>query len=28
LLFEDLTLKPTAGELPKLPLSKHPFFEK
>jgi len=28
LLFEDLTLKPAAGEMPKLPLSKHPFFEK
>jgi hypothetical protein len=28
LLFEDLTLKPTAGELPKLPLSKPPFFDK
>ncbi len=28
LLFEELTLKPAPGELPKLPLSKHPFFEK
>lgn len=28
LLFEDLTLKPSAGELPKLPLSKPPFFDK
>jgi hypothetical protein len=27
-LFEDLTLKPAPGELPKLPLSKHPFFDK
>jgi hypothetical protein len=28
LLFEDLTLKPATGELPRLPLSKHPFFDK
>lgn len=28
LLFEDLTLKPSPGELPRLPLSKHPFFDK
>jgi hypothetical protein len=28
LLFEELTLKPATGELPRLPLSKHPFFEK
>ena len=28
LLFEDLTLKPAAGELPRLPLSKHPYFDK
>jgi hypothetical protein len=28
LLFEDLTLKPPTGELPRLPLSKHPFFDK
>jgi len=28
LLFEDLTLKPASGELPTLPLSKHPFFDK
>jgi hypothetical protein len=27
-LFEDITLKPAPGELPKLPLSKPPFFEK
>jgi hypothetical protein len=28
LLFEELTLKPATGELPRLPLSKHPFFDK
>jgi hypothetical protein len=28
LLFEDLSLKPAAGELPRLPLSKHPYFDK
>jgi hypothetical protein len=28
LLFEDLTLKPASVELPKLPLSKHPYFDK
>jgi hypothetical protein len=28
LLFEELTLKPAIGQLPRLPLSKHPFFEK
>jgi hypothetical protein len=28
LLFEDLTLKPGTGELPRLPLSQHPFFDK
>jgi hypothetical protein len=28
LLFEELSLKPATGELPRLPLSKHPFFEK
>jgi len=27
LLFEDLTLKPATGELPRLPLSKHPYFD-
>jgi hypothetical protein len=27
-LFEELTLKPPAGELPRLPLSKHPYFDK
>jgi hypothetical protein len=27
-LFEDITLKPATGELPRLPLSKHPFFDK
>jgi hypothetical protein len=27
-LFEDITLKPAPGELPKLPLSKPPFAEK
>ena len=27
-LFEDLTLKPASGEQPKLPLSKHPSFDK
>jgi hypothetical protein len=27
-LFEDLTLKPSSGEQPKLPLSKHPSFDK
>ena len=28
LLFEDLTIKPATGSVPRLPLSKHPFFEK
>ena len=28
LLFEELTLKPPTGELPRLPLSKHPYFDK
>jgi len=28
LLFEDLTVKPASGELPRLPLSKHPYFDK
>jgi len=28
MLFEDLTLKPATGELPRLPLSKHPYFDK
>jgi len=28
LLFEDVTLKPRSTETEKLPLSKHPFFEK
>ncbi|MFZ0964475.1 MAG: metallopeptidase TldD-related protein [Terriglobia bacterium] len=28
LLFEDLSLKPATGELPRLPLSKHPYFDK
>ncbi len=28
LLFEDLSLKPPTGELPRLPLSKHPYFDK
>jgi hypothetical protein len=28
LLFEDLTLKPATGALPRLPLSKHPYFDK
>jgi hypothetical protein len=28
LLFEDLTLKPATGELPRLPLSRHPYFDK
>jgi hypothetical protein len=28
LLFEDLTLKPATGELPRLPLSQHPYFDK
>jgi hypothetical protein len=28
LLFDDLSIKPAAGELPTLPLSKHPFFDK
>ncbi len=28
MLFEDLSLKPPTGELPRLPLSKHPFFDK
>lgn len=27
-LFEDLTVKPASGEPPKLPLSKHPSFDK
>jgi hypothetical protein len=28
LLFEELSLKPATGELPRLPLSKHPYFDK
>jgi len=28
LLFEDLTLKPATGELPRLPMPKHPYFDK
>jgi hypothetical protein len=28
LLFEDLSLKPAPGELPRLPLSIHPYFDK
>ena len=28
LLFEELTVKPPTGQLPRLPLSKHPFFDK
>jgi len=28
LLFEDLAIKPATGELPRLPLSKHPYFDK
>jgi hypothetical protein len=28
LLFEDLSLKPAPGELPRLPLSLHPYFDK
>lgn len=28
LLFEELSLKPPIGQLPRLPLSKHPYFEK
>jgi hypothetical protein len=28
LLFDDLTIKPTTGEQPTLPLSRHPFFDK
>ena len=28
LLFEELAVKPQAGELPSLPLSKHPYFDK
>jgi hypothetical protein len=28
LLFEELSLKPPIGQLPRLPLSKHPFFDK
>jgi hypothetical protein len=28
LLFEDLAIKPLTGGLPRLPLSKHPYFDK
>ena len=28
LLFEDLAIKPPTGGLPRLPLSKHPYFDK
>jgi hypothetical protein len=28
LLFEELSLKPATGQLPRLPLSKHPFFDR
>jgi hypothetical protein len=28
LLFEDISLKKPSGEIPKLPLTKHPFFDK
>jgi hypothetical protein len=28
LLFEELSLKPPIGQLPRLPLSQHPYFEK
>jgi len=28
MLFEDVTLKPRSAEMEKLPLSKHPFFDK
>jgi hypothetical protein len=28
LLFEDISLKKPSGEIPKLPLIKHPFFDK
>lgn len=28
LLFEELTLKKPAGEIPKLPVAKHPFFDR
>ncbi len=28
LLFEELSVRPPTGELPRLPLSKHPFFDK
>ena len=27
-LFEDITLKPPSGEIPKVPVSMHPFFDK
>lgn len=27
-LFEDITLKPPSGEIPKAPVSMHPFFDK
>ena len=26
-LFEDITLKPPSGEIPKVPVSVHPFFD-
>ncbi len=27
-LFEDITLKPSSGEIPKVPVSVHPYFDK
>ena len=27
-LFEDITIKPPSGEIPKSPVSVHPFFDK
>ena len=27
-LFEDITLKPPSGEIPKVPVSMHPYFDK
>ena len=27
-LFEDITLKPPSGEIPKAPVSAHPYFDK
>jgi len=27
-LFEDITLKPPGGEIPKVPVSVHPYFDK